>query len=273
MSWNEYSTRLSEEWAKLLENEKDERPFQRFMEQHPCLVPGGQSMSGPSGHSAFPAALITQPKLFGNDEMFPDFLWVASDSLNTYVVLIEIESPGKKIFNKDGTPTAKFNQARSQLTDWKAWFGDSSNEKSFRDAYIPHHLQDFKTIKTQYVLIYGRRSEIEDNTHLNKKRGQLMGTDEFLMSFDRICPLRDQDQYMTARKVKNGYRAVAIPPTLQLGPQLADYRQAISEKESVAATIPYLSESRKSFLAQRMPYWDEWSKNGSKGIIYGGDFE
>jgi len=41
-SWDEYESWLSKEWATLLEQDPTEPDVHRFLEQHPCLVPGGE---------------------------------------------------------------------------------------------------------------------------------------------------------------------------------------------------------------------------------------
>lgn len=78
LTWDRYSELVQRVWRDLLDaaDDHDEAIFQKFLETHPCMVPGGQSMSGPSGHSAFPAALIahqlcraspnTSPTSFGS---------------------------------------------------------------------------------------------------------------------------------------------------------------------------------------------------------------
>lgn len=275
ISWNEYCSNLMRDWHALL-NSPDaevEKNIQIFLERHPCLVPGGQSMSGPSGHSAFPAALITQPRLPGYIERIPDFLWIATDSLNVYAVLIEIESPVKKQFNQDGTPTAKFTQAQNQLTQWKAWFSEPSNVQLFRDAYCPQGQFGNRKFTPQFVLIYGRRSELEDRPELVPIRAQMQRGQEFHMTFDRLHPIKDHDQYMTVKLSQKKFEAVSVPATLKLGPMMSDYRSLIGGKEAVIPETSYLSEVRKSFLLRRVAYWDCWHKSKAGGIMNLGDEE
>ena len=139
VSWDEYSRNVECDWKALLESPEGqvESNIQRFLESHPCMVPGGQSMSGPSGHSAFPAALITQPRLAGFGERVPDFLWIATDSLHVYAVLIEIEAPTKKYFTGKGTQSADFSQAQGQLAEWKAWLSKNAEPNGVSRSILP----------------------------------------------------------------------------------------------------------------------------------------
>lgn len=230
-------------------------------------------MSGPSGHSAFPCALITQPRLPGFKAKVPDFLWLATDSLNQYAVLIEIEAPTKRMFTKAGTPTAEFTQAQNQLTTWKAWLSVPVNQTIFRESYCSTHHYPWRRFVPQFVLIYGRRAELEARPELNATRAHMQRDSEFYMTFDRLHPIKDHSQYMTATFDGVRYKAVSMPATLELGPLDANYWVAITGKEDVVDRTPFLSTERKEFLKSRFPYWDEWARKGGKGMIQLGDRE
>lgn len=122
LDWDRYSELVQRDWRDLLgaAEDHDEAVFQKFLETHPCMVPGGQSMSGPSGHSAFPAALITQPSLPGFFEQVPDFLWLATDSLHIYAVLVEIEPPQRRCSPKAGNRHHSSRRHRPKLPVGKA---------------------------------------------------------------------------------------------------------------------------------------------------------
>lgn len=275
LGWQAYSDMVEAGWQELLSSNEGatEREIQSFLELHPCLVPGGQSMSGPSGHPAYPAALISQPRLPGFGQRLPDFLWIAKDSMSIYAVLIEIESPTKKWFRADGVSSADFTQAHNQLAEWKAWFSSPTNQAQFKEAYCQPIGTPWKTLVPQYVLIYGRRTEFDGREHLSAKRSFLQREHEYHMTFDRLRPNKNQDQYMTVKFNGSKYRAIDMPATLQLGPMLAKDRLLIEQKEDVVDRTPYLSEDRKAFLKLRLPYWDTWARSGEAGIKNMGDFE
>lgn len=176
-------------------------------------------MSGPSGHPAFPCALITQPLLPGFQAKRPDFLWLAADSLNTYAVLLEIEAPTKRMFTKVGTPTAEFNQAQNQLATWKSWLSTPANETTFRQNYLKDFDYPWRRFVAQYVLIYGRQAELEARPELNLTRAQMPRESEFFMTFDRLHPINDHDQYMTANAMASGIRQLQCPQRYSLVPR------------------------------------------------------
>jgi len=274
MEWPKYAALVDQQWTTLLNSAEglDEAPIQKFLETHPCMVPGARSASESCGHLPFPAALITQPKLPGFSHKIPDFMWLAADSASIYPVLIEIEAPRKKLFTEYGQQTAAFTQAHKQLLDWKTWFDDPINQQQFMSHYDPPH-RAFRKVVPQFVLIFGRRSEFEADKELSKLRGNLMRPGEFLISFDRLGPIATSSQYITVKSKKNGYRAVSIPATFENRPSAATYRSYIQGKEDVVDLSPFMSDDRKAFLKKRFSYWDDWARSGAGGPITMSDVE
>ena len=90
-----YNDLLMAQWRALLDSpaSQDERLLHAFLERHPSLLPGSNTVDGDSGHAAFPLAVITKPKLPGVSDREPDFMWLATDSAALYPILIEIETP------------------------------------------------------------------------------------------------------------------------------------------------------------------------------------
>ena len=133
ISWEEYESKLIAEWHGLLNSEEgnNERTIHNFLIDHPSLVPGAYSMTGPSGHPPFPAALLSEAALVGIGAKVPDFIWLGSDSANLTPVFIEIESPAKQWFTKAGDPQDDPTQVLSQLAQWKAWVDQNENRALF----------------------------------------------------------------------------------------------------------------------------------------------
>jgi hypothetical protein len=76
-SWEQYEDWLLREWARcLVTNEDDEKEIHRFLEQHPCLLPGGEADVTSIGghHGPFPGAVVTEPPLQGTFKRKPDFI-------------------------------------------------------------------------------------------------------------------------------------------------------------------------------------------------------
>jgi hypothetical protein len=126
-------------------------------------------------------------------------MWIASHSASWFPTVIEIERPGKKVFTQSNTPSAEFTQARHQLTQWRTWFDSSANVQQFIESYgIPSELLATRTRHLHMMLIYGRREEFEGDPERSKQRSSLLpGTDEELMSFDRLSADADLEAAIT----------------------------------------------------------------------------
>ncbi|MCU9592833.1 DUF4263 domain-containing protein [Caldibacillus thermolactis] len=274
ISWEDYERKVLEDYNILLEKKRDdEKIFQDFFEKNPAMLPGAFGFFGESGHAPYNNALITQPVLQGLTTKIPDFLWFASDSLNIYPVFIEIEAPGKKWFNKDGTQTAKFTQAQNQIQEWKIWFSNPTHQSLFFEYYdIDKYLIEGKSIKPFYVLIYGLREEFEDNPYLNQKRAQLNKHDEIYMTFNRLKPNIKGRDIITCHVKNRNYYAKYVSPTFRLGPVFAEQLSRIKKKEYAILNTD-LTDERKEFLISRLKYWEDFGKKERKGLINTGDWE
>lgn len=90
------------EFDTMLENEKDEKPFQKYIEGHPILF------------ARFHAKrLFIKPKILGKFEA--DF---AILDTSNQLLLIELERPSMRLFKNDGHPTANLMHAYGQVRDW-----------------------------------------------------------------------------------------------------------------------------------------------------------
>lgn len=275
ISWEDYESHILKEYKSLLQNcPEDEKVFQTFFEKYPCMVPGTFGMLGESGHWPFAATLISQPEIVGLTTKIPDFIWIASDSMTIYPVLIEIEAPIKKWFTSSGKPSEKFNQALNQLTEWKVWFSRPEHRRLFFDYYaVSSYFYESRNVIPLYVLIYGRRNEFENKPYLNEKRKLLEREHEFIMTYDRLKPnYKSRDLFCC--KVKNRqYFAINAPATIQLGPMVAEDYAIINDKENAVSNNELISKERKEFLIKRIPYWDEFGRKEDKGTMSTSDFE
>ncbi|WP_268329553.1 Shedu anti-phage system protein SduA domain-containing protein [Bacillus inaquosorum] len=101
LKWEDYEKKVLDDYRILLQQQSEnEKVFQDFFEKNPAMLPGAYGFFGESGHAPYNNVLITQPVLQGLITKVPDFLWIASDSLNIYPIFIEIEAPSKKWFNQ-----------------------------------------------------------------------------------------------------------------------------------------------------------------------------
>jgi hypothetical protein len=269
MAKEDYVSICNDGYRALLEKDPEEHEVQDFLERHPSLVPGHSTPGARSGHPPLHCSLIAQPKLYGLDRYIPDFMWISTHSGSWYPTLIEIEKPGKKIFNKDGTPSSNFTRARNQLNQWRSWFNSPSNQQQFLEQYgIPDYMR-MRTMQLHMILIYGRRSEFANDHRLTQQRGTLLpGTDEELMSFDGLQADGDITQALTVKAVGHGrYHAITVPPVFTTGPHLASRLVSIDGMGEAIDKTPNIPPDRKAFLKRRIPYWRNWASAPGTKVI------
>jgi len=272
---DDYVANKSNELKRLLTNSYYEKDFQKFFVENPSFLPGSRTPGGNSGHYPLHCALITQPELRGLKTKYPDFMWVATHSAGWFPTLIEIERPSKKIFKSDGVPTADFTQARNQLEQWRSWFNKPTNVQMFMDMYqIPDYMRSFRQMKLHMILIYGRRDEFNYNSNLSFDRLSLSQSDFDLMSFDRVfCDKNMRDAITVKLNENNEYEAVHFPEVIKIGPNNCDMYIDIIGVEKAIISNNNISDERKQFLINRIPYWKKWLSLKNRGIIYTSDFE
>ena len=245
-----YFELLMQRWRALLDSPEsaDERLLHAFLERHPSLLPGSNSVDGTSGHLAYPLAVISKPKLPGLSDREPDFMWLASDSGSLYPILIEIETPHKQWFYGDRAEIhSAFTHAQGQLAEWRAWFNRGHNRTAFVDEYeIPGELRR-RQLEPRFVLIYGRRANYEGSVRRQEKRGQLAREDERLMSFDRLTPERWSEVYSCVRKTQEGYQAVAVPPCLSIYNDGQHYRPVSGWDQALDSCLD-MAPARREYL-------------------------
>lgn len=269
--YDAYANVLQAEYQEFLRRDPSEKELQRFLEQHPSLVPGAWTPGTKSGHEPLHYALITQPRLAGLRTRRPDFMWIATHSGTWFPTLIEIESPGKKIFTKSRIPSSDFTKARNQLAQWRAWFNSPSNIQLFIDFYhIPSKLRYHRTMQIHMILIYGRRDEFEADPELSKHRASLLpGADEELMSYDRLSPDPDLRDAITVRLNSAGrYNVVALPPVFSMTPVLADRLLDIDGFDKALDKAKRISIERKKFLRERLLYWKAWAASAGTTKVF-----
>jgi hypothetical protein len=243
-----YNELLMGQWQTLLDSpaSQDEHLLQAFLERHPSLLPGSNSVDGDSGHTAFPMAVITQPKLPSLSDRHPDFMWIATDSESVYPIMIEIETPHKQWFyGQRAEIHSALTHAQGQLAEWRAWFNQGPNRTLFLDMYqVPQMLRDLR-LSPRFVLVYGRRANYAGSRLRQAKRAELAREDERLMSFDRLSPAKWGTLYSCVRMTADGYRVVAVPPSLTIFNDGEDYRYATGWGEALDACLDMPAERRE----------------------------
>ncbi len=276
MQWEDYEQRVTREWNTLLNSAEGcvERNIHNFLVQHPSMIPGPYSMTGPSGHGSFPMAVLSESPLSGIGMKVPDFIWLAKDSCTFTPVFIELESPCKRWFTEKEVPTHDVTQAVNQLAQWRSWLNRPENVSVFYESFeVPEYMRRNLTFRPEFVLIYGRRKEFDERPQLSRLRDQFERHGQVVMTFDRLRPARDAAFYFSATKRNGPYRALAVPPTMNLGPNHSDALTRIVGIPEAIKSNGWISEERRRFLVERLPYWTAWAGLPNQGIIQSGDSE
>lgn len=99
---------IIEKFEDLLNKAKYEEDLQKFLSTHPVILS--------------PTALKVLSKHELGSEYIPDF--VICEIENEYI-FVEIEAPSKKLFNKNGDPSAFLTHAQRQVEDWREWIQEN----------------------------------------------------------------------------------------------------------------------------------------------------
>lgn len=81
-----------------------------------------------------------------------DFAWLNDNSDSPEWVLVEVEKPKMKLFNKSGKPSAELNSAIEQVREWDRYFTENPADKKrifgavgrFRYILVAGDIQDWK---------------------------------------------------------------------------------------------------------------------------------
>lgn len=150
------------------------------------------------------------------------------------------------------------------MREWRSWFAREGNRQLFRNTYL--FLGDRwpdRALEPQYVLIYGRQSEFElagghsDPDALNRKRAELRGPDETLITFDALRPRLDHSSSITASMTATGPEAFAFSPLYCTGPHLLRDIRHLGGTEDALARSVMMSDQRRQYLAERWQHWTD----------------
>lgn len=152
-------------YNNLLDEEKDEAPLQKFIENHPLLL------------AKFSATKIFyKPTILGKFQT--DFVILDTSKK---LIFIEIEKPNLPLFKKNsGHPTAQLNHAYEQVRDWL-------NEYSkYSDAILESLHLETETITAVKGAVIAGRSEGVKPEHLQRHLSKPLNNDIDFCTFDDL---------------------------------------------------------------------------------------
>ena len=148
--------------SSALDGAKREEDIQQFLQMNPQLLI--QHLGG--GHGRW---VLPKQKL--GAEHVTDFVIAEKHSFGFEWQAVELESPLRPMFNKNGDPSQYLNHAIRQVTDWRAWLKSNQAYASRPKADGGLGLTDIDANVKGLILI-GRRAAIDPET--NARRRQLV---------------------------------------------------------------------------------------------------
>ena len=116
--WDDINENQLKAFSEKLNTAKKEQDFQSFFEEN--LIFLIQFLGGGQGRWVIPQ------QSFGS-EYVTDFLIADRDSLGFNWIAVELESPNKKSYTKNGRPTCELTHAMQQIRDWREWLQENLN--------------------------------------------------------------------------------------------------------------------------------------------------
>lgn len=148
--------------ASVLDGATREEDIQQFLQLNPHILI--QHLGG--GHGLW---VIPKQKL--GAEHVTDFLIAERHSFGFEWQAVELESPLRAMFNKNGDPSQCLNHAIRQITDWRAWLKSNQAYAARPKTDGGLGLTDIDANVKGLILI-GRRAAIDPET--NARRRQLV---------------------------------------------------------------------------------------------------
>jgi hypothetical protein len=268
MSGEEYRKHVEAKWSEFLvsADQSDERSFHAFFERYSTLLPGPHGTVGArnyldGSHGPLVGGVISEPELPGIRIRRPDFLLFGQDSASLHVVLIEIEAPAKRWCTDNGVPAASLTQALDQVHEWKSWFAEPQNNIVFRELYGLNEIIRARRLVPHYVLIYGRRRDAERFDAFSKKRADLAGPNEYLMTYDRlVASTNDELTLKLDRSTPDtAFRVVEVPPTFKIEKSNALRFSRMKGREDAIRACGLITDERRQFLLERTRAADNYA--------------
>jgi hypothetical protein len=164
------------QFQKLLDTSEDERPLQRFFEEHPIFL------VGPKGHFGLRYGTVVSQFPLGAD-FKTDFAYLYETTVSRCLVLLEIESPNCPIFTSKDEFSRQFNHAIQQLEDWSSWCKD--NIPFLRDVF---GLSSSSILTPVFRLVAGRRHQISNRRRKRRyaEKSKLLTREISYCTYDRL---------------------------------------------------------------------------------------
>jgi hypothetical protein len=143
-----------------LDNAKKEEDVQQFLQVNPKFLI--QHLGGGHGRWVIPKARL-------GAEHVTDFLIAEKHSFGFEWQAVELESPLRPMFNKNGDPSQYLNHAIRQITDWRIWLKANQAYASKSRDESGLGLTDIDT-NVKGIILIDRRKNVLSNTAARRRQ-------------------------------------------------------------------------------------------------------
>ena len=196
---------LINEFVNLLDKNEKEEIYQQFLEKHTELIPTGEFLLNHFTHLS-----LAFSKMPIHSTYVSDFFLISKSSAKWHFIFIELEKPGARLFNKDGSYSSDLNHGLAQINDWQQYFNDNANKESFKKNYVIDKIVNYNNLYKnpflfKYILVIGRRKFLEDNGQL--QRWYLLNKDQDIqvMTYDSLYEALSQKTKRYLCHIKKEY--------------------------------------------------------------------
>lgn len=188
----EADTAVIKGFRDLIDARKDnENEVQAYLEENTALIVTPHLRH----HDLHMNCLISK---FPMGDRTPDFAYLTKSSNAWTLVLVELESPAKKLFLKSGdhvSNTAKFNAAMDQIKVWKEyWRREKAEVIKSLDALLVPAATKKNDMALKFVLVIGRSSEMARNQARRDRLVTHEADDLAILTYDTLL-----DNYVAGR--------------------------------------------------------------------------
>jgi hypothetical protein len=165
---------------------QDESSMQTYLEQHSDFLPYQKFLLN---HGVHLSSVIA--KLQIGHSYKTDFAYITKSSNEWYLVLVEIEKPTKRFFNRNDSFSKDFNQAYEQIKNWESYLSDANHKsyliQRFEGLREPRTILRDDNVNIKYLLVYGRSNEWQRSKQRRIKLNSKNTNDIRVCTYDTIC--------------------------------------------------------------------------------------
>lgn len=175
---------LVETYLAKLETKPDENEMQKYFEENTIFLPIPIVLN----HGLHFHFVIS--KLSIKDNLITDFAYITKSSASWNIVLMELEHPGKKIFQESKGKIhfhSDFNMAMDQVLSWKTYLAESKADFIKKIDFLLEPTSMRKNPKEiKYVLVIGRGTGHTDR-HNQMLHQRMQDGGIHVMTYDSIA--------------------------------------------------------------------------------------